>query len=139
MMMTIISLVVVDPFLLIKGMMHWIRTTVLQSTVRHAHHPGSREYYLLLKDNRRLRSESLVVSGKYLLDLIMSMGIIGTLSIYIERIDIVLLERSVMRTSRKEYLTHHKASSKWFLDLALPPPETATMTRLRTQSHSWLN
>src|SRR5258707_8992707 len=97
--MTTISLVVVDPFLLIKGTMHWIRTTVLQSTVCHAHHPGSRKHYLLLEDNRRLCSESLVVSRKYLSDLIMSMGIIGILSIYIERIDVMLLERSVMRKS----------------------------------------
>jgi hypothetical protein len=117
------------------------RTTVLQSTVRRAHHPGSRNNFLLLRDNRRLRRESLVVHGKYLLDLIMSMGIIGTPSIYIERIDVVLLESNVRMSGR--ILPPRKIRiiimSKWFLDLALLLPETATMTRLKTQSHSWLN
>ena len=112
-MMMKISLVIIDPLYLIKEMMHWKRTMVLQSTVHCTHHPGSRMHFHLPRDNHCLCHASLVMSGKYLLDLIMSMGINGTPSIYIERIDIVLLERSIiMRTSHKKYLMHLKASSK---------------------------
>jgi hypothetical protein len=95
--MMMISLVITDPLQL--------------STVRRTHRPGSRHFHLL-RDNRRLHCESLVVGGKYLLDLPM-----GTMSmIYIERSDVVLLERNVMRISGRRF---QKASSKWFLDLAL--------------------
>jgi hypothetical protein len=138
--MMTISLVIPDPLHLTKETMHWIRTMVLQSTVRRERHPGSRNF-LLLKDNRRLRRESLAVTGKYLLDLTMSMGINGIPSIYIERIDVVLLESNVRMSGRT--LPPRKIRiiimSKWFLDLALLLPEIATMTRLQTQSHSWLN
>jgi hypothetical protein len=113
--------------------------TISRSTVRRARRPGSRNNFHLLRDNRRPRREGLVVNGECLLDLIMSMGINGTPSIYIERIDVVLLVRSVIRISGRRFLTHLREISKWFLDLALQIPEIATMTRLRTQSHSWLN
>jgi len=70
----------------------------------------------------------------------MSMGINGTLLIYIERIDVVLLESNVRMSGRTLPLRNNRIiMSKWFLDLALLLPEIATMTRLRTQSHSWLN
>jgi hypothetical protein len=81
--------------------MQRIRATALLSTVRRERHPGSRNNFHLLKDNRRLRRESLAVNGKYLLDLIMSMGINGTPSIYIERIDVVLLVRNVRMSGRR--------------------------------------
>jgi hypothetical protein len=115
------------------------RTTVQLSTIHLAHHPGSRHNFHLLRDNCCHHRISLVMRGKYLLDLIMSMGTNGTPSIYIERTDIMLLERSVKRIFGRRFLMHHKENSKWFLDLALQFPETATMMHLKTQSHSWLN
>src|ERR1700682_994262 len=93
--------------------------TIFRSTVRRARRPGSRNNFHLLRDNRRLHREGLVMNGECLLDLLMSMGINGTPSIYIERIDVVLLVRSVIRISGRRFLTHLKEISKWFLDLAL--------------------
>jgi hypothetical protein len=113
--------------------------TITHSTVCRAHRPGSRNNFHLLRDNRRPRREGLVVNGDYLLDLIMSMGIIGTPSIYIERIDVMLLVRIVIMISGRRCLMNLKEISKWFLDLALQIPEITTSTHLRTQSHSWLS
>jgi len=59
------------------------------STVRRAHHPGSRSNYLQLRDNRRHRRGSLVVNGEFLLNPVMSMGINGTLLKFNKRIDVV--------------------------------------------------
>jgi hypothetical protein len=66
------------------------------------------------------------------------MGIHEIPSIYIERIDVVLLER-IVRMSGRTLPPYLIASSKWFLDLALHIPEIATTMRLQTQSHSWLH
>jgi len=139
-MMKMISLIIDALLLLIKGTMLGIRVTTLPSTVRRTRHPGSRKDFHLLADNRRLRRESLAVSGEYLLDLIMSMGINGIPLIYNVRIDVVLLVRNRLGITGRRSQTFHKASNNRFLDLVLPLPETATMTRLRTyRSHRWLN
>jgi len=66
------------------------------------------------------------------------MEINGIPSIYIERIDVMLLVRSD-RIFGRRLPSHLLRMSKGFLALALQLPEIATMTHLRTQSHSWLN
>jgi hypothetical protein len=137
-MMRMISYLITDPLHLSKEMMLMIVMTITLSTVCCACCPGSRNNFHLLRDNRRLRHESLAMNGDYLLDLIMSMGIIVTPSIYIMRIDVVLLARIIIRISGRRCLTNLEEISKWFLDLALQIPEIATSTHLRTQSHSWL-
>jgi hypothetical protein len=137
--MRMISYLIADPLHLYKETMLMIVMTITLSTVCRARRPGSRNNFHLLRDNRRLRREGLAVNGDYLLDLIMSMGIIVTPSIYIVRIDVVLLVRIVIRISGRRYLTNLEEISKWFLDLALQIPEIATSTHLRTQSHSWLS
>jgi hypothetical protein len=104
-MMMTTSLIIADPLHLFKETMQRIRTTVL----RYTHHPGSRNFHLL-RDNCCLCHASLVVSGKYLLDLIMSMGVNGTLSIYIERTNVVLLERNVIRICGRGFQMYLKAS-----------------------------
>jgi hypothetical protein len=137
--MRMISYLIADPLHLYKETMLMIVMTITLSTVCRARRPGSRNNFHLLRDNRRLRREGLAVNGDYLLDLIMSMGIIVTPSIYIVRTDVVLLVRIVIRISGRRYLTNLEEISKWFLDLALQIPEIATSTHLRTQSHSWLS
>jgi hypothetical protein len=137
--MRMISYLIADPLHLYKETMLMIVMTITLSTVCRARRPGSRNNFHLLRDNRRLRREGLAVNGDYLLDLIMSMGIIVTPSIYIVRTDVVLLVRIVIRISGRRYLTNLEEISKWFLDLALQIPEIATLTHLRTQSHSWLS
>jgi hypothetical protein len=64
-MMMTISLLITDPLYLNKGTMHRIMT-ILRRIVRRTHHPDSKGVFPLLKDNRRLRRGSLVVSGIYL-------------------------------------------------------------------------
>jgi hypothetical protein len=137
--MRMISYLITDPLHLYKEMMLMTVMTITLSTVCRARRPGSRNNFHLLRDNRRLHREGLVVNGEYLLDLTMSMGIIVTPSIYIVRIDVVLLVRIEIRISGRRYLTNLEEISKWFLDLALQIPEIATSTHLRTQSHSWLS
>jgi hypothetical protein len=137
--MRMISYLIADPLHLYKETMLMIVMTITLSTVCRARRPGSRNNFHLLRDNRRLRREGLAVNGDYLLDLIMSMGIIVTPSIYIVRIEVVLLVRIVIRISGRRCLTNLEEISKWFLDLALQIPEIATLTHLRTQSHSWLS
>jgi hypothetical protein len=85
--MRMISYLIADPLHLYKETMLIVMMITL-STVCRARRPGSRNNFHLLRDNRR---EGLAVNGDYLLDLIMSMGIIVTPSIYIVRIDIMLL------------------------------------------------
>jgi len=41
-----------------------------------------------------------------------------------------LLDENVKRISGRRFPTYLKGMSKWFLDLAHPPPEIATMTHL---------
>jgi hypothetical protein len=137
--MRMISYLITDPLHLYKEMMLMIVMTITLSTVCHARRPGSRNNFHLLRDNHHLRREGLAMNGDYLLDLIMSMGIIVTPSIYIVRIDVVLLVRIVIRISGRRCLMNLEEISKWFLDLALQIPEIATSTHLRTQSHSWLS
>jgi hypothetical protein len=113
--MRMISYLIADPLHLYKETMLMIVMTITLSTVCRARRPGSRNNFHLLRDNRRLRREGLAVNGDYLLDLIMSMGIIVTPSIYIMRIDVVLLVRIVIRISGRRYLTNLEEISKWFL------------------------
>jgi hypothetical protein len=69
-----ISLLITDPLYLIKETVPQ-KMMILQHIVCCIHHPDSQCIFHLLKDNCRLCCESLIVSGKYLLDLEMSMGI----------------------------------------------------------------
>jgi hypothetical protein len=138
-MMRMISYLITDPLHLYKETMLMIVMTITLSTVCRARRPGSRNNFHLLRDNCRLRCEGLAMNRDYLLDLIMSMGIIITPLIYIMRTDVMLLVRIVTRISSRRYLMNLEEISNWFLDLALQIPEIATSTHLRIQSHSWLS
>ena len=108
-MMIAISPIIIDPLHLTNVMVQW-KMTINHSTVCCTHHPGSRKNFHLLRDNCCLHRTSLVVNGKYLLDLIMSMEKDRTLLKFNMRIDIMLLARNLRIFGRK-FLLYFKEMS----------------------------